>query len=237
MLLGFFIDAVISPLLLLANVTPAMASLQPHIDCFALLRVILVMLQRGINDEIDDCLEAMQTHHRLFFRLYFSCMKAKIHLQVHVVDMWRRWGVLLSCFGPERHHKLMKRAMSFSYNNPGKIALAYDVKTWIDNLKRECTFLPTHLAGTIRSVQQSLIWPGLGNILVVQWAVSCNTECGQGLFSKGDLLQWEEEQVVHIGFCIGFARTTSVAIPYVAFLYKCIPSGPTSWQRQSACIQ
>ena len=137
MLLGFFLD-----------VFPAPAGDQEWADrreCFILLRIILVILQRGNIGDLPTLRSACRSHSELYKRFY-HCIP-KLHEVAHVADYWWWWKALLSCFGPERHHKLMKRVMGFAYKNAGKTALAYDIRTWFKNLDLEELYMPTHLSG------------------------------------------------------------------------------------------
>ena len=140
--LGFFIDAVILPMMI--------PELHEHIQCFMLARTIVALLQRGDYATLDTFQNAVHTHHILFKRLYPQCSKPKLHAAAHISMFWWFWGVLLSCYAPERRHRLMKRIMGFSFNRATRTVMAYDVRTWLQNIKLAHTFEAYHLSGNIR---------------------------------------------------------------------------------------
>jgi len=161
----------------------------------------------------------------------------KIHGQAHVVDFWEYWKVLLSCFGPERHHLIMKRCMSFSYNKACRTALAYDVRIWIKNLQLPNLYEPAHLAGNIRTSSCDVAWPGVDTIVTISaWAGSLQTE--YGMLCKGDLLQYTDADHQMLGSAIGFAKTNVADPRYVVFMHTCIrdPARAGAWRTQSHSI-
>ena len=224
-ILGFFVDIV------LAEVALAKPELQPYVDCFALLRILLNIFERGNIKDIDTARDAMHSHHVLFAKLYPSSMKQKIHGQIHIIDFWVHWGALLSCFGPERHHLIMKKCMSFSYNKAHLTALAYDVRLWVNNLQLPDLFEPIHLAGTIRIVDREISWLPEG-MRVRAWSGSLQTVAG--MISKRDLIQWGRD--ASLGFAIGFAQTTSAAIPYLAFVHPCELHRPGYYKKLASVV-
>ena len=182
-LLGFFVDVVVKDV-----AASAVTTLQPYIDCFDLLRILLNIFEHGDVAEIGVARDVMHSHHVLFARLYPICMKLKVHGQVHIIDFWEYWQRLLSCFGPERHHLIMKRCMAFSYKKAADTALAYDVRIWLNNLENPALYEPVHLAGTVHTAATHVEWPGLpAGMTITAWAVSL--KCEQGTFHKSDLLQ------------------------------------------------
>jgi hypothetical protein len=225
-LLGFFLDAVVKP--------GVGASLSPYLDCFDLLRIILSIFQQGRLIDIPTLGAAMQTHHVLFVQLYPESAKPKVHQQVHILDFWLYWKELLSCFGPERHHRLMKRVMGFSYRGAHKTALAYDVRIWIKNLGRGDLFMPMHLAGTIRAWDYGVFWQGCGQVTFSKRAASLN--CEFGMLSKNDLVQYREHGVVRVAFVAGFAATIAPHVWYVAVVWPCEALSPTIWRRQCTSL-
>ena len=110
--LGLFVDVMVKP--------DAAEELAPYLACFDLLRVMMAILQSGNLRDAPTLQAAMQAHHELYIQLYHRI--PKLHSQPHIVDFWLYWEYLLSCFGPERHHKLWKSIARFSYRHCTKRA-------------------------------------------------------------------------------------------------------------------
>ena len=205
--------------------------LQPYLDCFNLLRVLLTIFERSNFEDIATAKDSMQTHHIATARLYPRSLEMKIHGQVHIIDFWEYWKVLLSCFGPERHHLIMKRCMSFSYRKSCNTALAYDTRIWFQNLKSANLSQPMHLAGNIHAANREVNWPGMDATMLFT-TYSCNLQTERGMLQKHDLLQWGDAGSTQVGIAIGFASTNNVAIPYVAFIHACLPAVAGAWRTQ-----
>ena len=136
MLMGLFLDIVIVPLGILGE----------HVDCLKMLVAIISLLQVGDISRTSELRTAIHTYHVLFFRLYPQCAKTKLHALQHVVDSWEYWMTLLSCFGPERKHRLMKKVMQFSYRNAGKTTLAHSIRKYIRSLLLPHAFTAVHFS-------------------------------------------------------------------------------------------
>ena len=194
MCLGFFVDAVISPL--------EIEGMQEYIDCFALLRAIIRIFTMADKTQIPLLKETIKAHHVLFAKLYAECCKPKLHALAHVAWFWEYWEALLSCWGPERHHKIMKKVMRRTFRNASKTALAFDLRRWFNNLSDESLYKPVHLAGTVRRLQQDIVAEG-HVITLVAWSLLLNTETGH--IYKSDLLQFGD---FRLGRVLGFVEAS-----------------------------
>jgi hypothetical protein len=218
-LLGFFLDAIVAPMKL--------AILQPYIDCFVMLRIIFTILQRADIQDLELLKDATQTHHSLYMELYPLCLKPKLHAVAHIYDFWKRWHRLLSCFAPERHHRCMKKTMSFSYNRSQMTTLAYDVRSWFKSLDNDAIFQPTHLVGPRECDRE--VYIGGRVVLIQAWSLSLNTE--KGHLYKGDALQWFHG-TTQVGFAIGFVKAhVDNEDRYFAFVRGCTKSSEVAWVR------
>jgi hypothetical protein len=205
-------------------------ALREQLDCFDHLRVILSILQQGDASKMQTLYDASVAHHILYKRYYRAIMK--LHNQFHVLDFWSYWGVLLSCFGPERHHKLFKRVLSFSYNRSGKTALAYDVRLWIQNLELPELYKPYHMMGKVRPCAFAVQCGGEPwNVIAVAGAVTTP----EGKLSKGDLLQYDVNGHVQVSFTFGFGELNNFAL--VAFVWPCDLLPDSSWRKQSDRVE
>ena len=207
-------------------------SMLPYLDCFDLLRVMLGIFQRGDRNDLPTLRIAMQTHHELYRSLY-HCI-AKVHGQVHIMDYWDYWGPLLSCFGPERHHKLFKKVCSYSYNKFERSTLAHDVRAWAKALSRPQLFQPIHLCGKLRQCRCELRWPGCRNLVILHaWSGSLTTE--HGLIAKGDVVQYTCGATVSIAVALGFAWSDSTEVEsYLAVVEPCTFVASSIWEKTDA---
>ena len=211
MVLGFIIDLTIRE--------NASDELQRYILCFDLLRIILCILQRGDINELATFKDAMQTHHNEYMMLYHRI--PKLHAAHHVVHMWRYWGSLLSCFGPERHHLLMKRVLRFAYKNCTKSILAYDVRQWMKHVRDQNVFRPFHLVGKLHDTDVEVMLTTSGAVYrFLSWAGCLNSL--SGLLSKGDVLQYKVNGSTFLGLALGFGKTSAAEpFTYAAFVRPC----------------
>lgn len=218
-LLGFFMDVVMK--------NDAPPSLSLVLQCFDLLRIMMTIFQRGDAKHIPTLQTAMQTHHEIYVQLYHAI--PKVHMQRHVVDFWLRWGYLLSCFGPERHHKIMKQVMRFTYHGAHKSALAYDVRLWLNTLNLKQLYMPTHLSRSVHAENFEVTCPGGRVLTFTEWSVGLNTEFGE--LAKGDMLQYTYDSVLSIGLVKGFASTAQPDQIFVAVTVPCRRLTATTWSR------
>ena len=134
----------------------------------------------------------------------------------------------MSCFGPERHHRLFKTIASFSYSACGQTALAYDVRTWVRALYEEHVYMPIHLAGKTRSCNVNVDWPGC----CIQTFTSCaaSLACTSGRLHKKDLLQYKSGRYDSVCIAIGFLRnsTQQEGPEFVAAAHPCAQAGNMS---------
>ena len=79
--------------------------------------------------------------------------------------------------------------------------MAYDVRTWLQNIKLAHTFEAYHLSGNIRKNDVTI-----DGLFFSSWSLWVQTPLG--MFGKGDLLQWSgfaDIGLAELGFAIGFA--------------------------------
>ena len=213
-LICFFLDEVVR--------SHADDELVRYLDCFALLRIILTILKRGLSKDIPLLRRVIQMHHVLYFSLHK--LIPKIHNAAHIADFWAYWGCLLSCFGPERHHRLLKKVMSWSYRGAQRTTLCYDVWSWMDRLGKDSTHIPYHLIGTIKPVNLSICGVSVS-------ATSASMQTPLGGLVKNDLLQYKQNGRLCIGFincfaqCGGNDKVFVVVVPCVHLV---------SWRRGDA---
>ena len=89
--------------------------------------------------------------------------------------------------------------MAFSFNNGGKIALAYDVRIWFRNLEDPAVFMAVHLSGKVKEVDVRINIGGIGEGRLTKWATEMNTT--SGMVCRHDLLDFQ-----NFGFALGFAE-------------------------------
>ena len=226
-LFGFYLDVVIAPL--------EIEALALFLDCFLTFRIILKILQGADIKRLSLLYDTTVAHATLFKICYPNCLKPKFHQVFHVHDMWKYWGELLSCFAPERHHKLMKAIMDFAYKRPQLTALAYDVRQWVRNLQDDNVYLPIHLVDHIHEVGLQISLAGDGAV-VEAWARGIQTETGY--MKVSDVLQWELEGVC-LGQAYGFVKVRMQAdgrIEHVALLNPYKQVSGFQWELRGAAL-
>ena len=95
----------------------------------------------------------------------------------------------------------MKRIMGFSFNRATRTVMAYDVRTWLQNIKLAHTFEAYHLSGNIRKSDVTI-----DGLFFSSWSLWVQTPLG--MFGKGDLLQWAgfaDLGLAELGFAISVA--------------------------------
>ena len=130
----------------------------------------------------------------------------------------------MSCYAPERRHRLMKRIMGYSFNKPTRTVMALDVRLWLKNIQFGVTFQDYHLSGTINSIDVRV-----NDIYFSKWSLWVQTPIG--MFGKGDLLQWATS--VNLGFAIGFAIASGTCVAMVTSLQKAAGS---NWTKRHGAI-
>ena len=128
--LGAFTDCVVSP--------KNLPTLTAHVVCFALLRAISAIFTMGyLAIEFVDRLEQLLAdYHVKYLELYPQCGKPKLHYIRHVPQCFRKFGVVLSCFGPERKHRLAKRLGQFCFKNCNKTITAHDLREMTQQVQK-----------------------------------------------------------------------------------------------------
>ena len=201
MMLGLFLDVVVAPLNL---------GLEVHLQRFTLLRIIILLLQDGNASSLPCFEQSPRTHHTLFNHVYWNLSKNKLHGVMHIVDAWKRWRKLLSCFGPARHHKIMKRAMSFCYKRGDKSCLAYDVRRFMTKIHDATSFQQIHWGGAISSEPFNV---SVGGRQISITFCSAEVVAVRGRMFKKDLLQWNDAaNVASVGFALGFWYNVSCRV-------------------------
>jgi hypothetical protein len=221
-LLGMFINVVVKPLMI--------AALQDVLDCFDLLQTMLWILQTGDPAYIPELKRVIHVHHVLFNLCFPLCRIPKLHAMIHIPTLWILHGVLLSCFAPERHHKLMKKVMAFAYRNATRTALAYDVRQAINLLCDPLTFQPTHLgAGGSKKLGLVVNLPGRGEATLTDFSYELTTP--GGTVKRSDLLLLSDGS---LGFAVGFVKVVLGRQTFhAAIMHMCDQLSEKTWRKQS----
>ena len=96
----------------------------------------------------------------LYLKLCPDCIKPKLHLTVHVVDAWLKFGVLLSCFATERKHRSFKRTLQFAYKEYCSTALSMELRR-LDRRRTSRRDTRCHAQGPAKS-RRFVLGPGPG---------------------------------------------------------------------------
>ena len=165
------------------------------------------MFRKGDLSCVNQLRRGIHTHHMLFGMLYKACLKTKIHMSQHCVDSWVFWKRLLSCFGPERKHKIMKMVGHNSYNRFSSSCLYHTIKLWMEGLMHENAFESVHLCGTIYDCHglQRVWMQRFGLVSIVDWSQMLRTPLG--LLGVDDLVMYKSISALDTyGIILAFAR-------------------------------
>ena len=92
--------------------------------------------------------------------------------------------------------------------------LAYDIKTWMQNLDRPDLYLAVHLSGKVRAVAAQVLLPHRA-ITFEAWPAHLNTP--MGLLATGDMLQFTTDSGEYLGLALGFGRVAAT-LEHVSFV-------------------
>ena len=106
-ILSFFNEVVLEPAGLLSD----------HVRCFRYLADILDILKRSTADLVPQLRQCIDDHARLHHTLYPICLKPKYHWLFHIPEHLQQFGVCLSCFAPERKHRMVKSMAAHVFNH------------------------------------------------------------------------------------------------------------------------
>lgn len=84
-----------------------------HIQCFTLLRLIVLILSQGPHasmPHIDLLRQSIERHHQIYVTIYPDGVKPKFHQLLHIPEDMLKLGSLLACFVTERKHREVKAA-------------------------------------------------------------------------------------------------------------------------------
>ena len=120
--------------------------------------------------------------------------------------------------------------LRFSYRKANETVLAYDVRTWLNQLERDELYMPVHLLGKSRAVNVAFMMDS--GVLVQFIALSSGMNTEMGMLAKGDLLQYVCNGVDVLGSAIGFASTSCSRVAAFVNPYSRMDGG-VLWKRES----
>lgn len=146
------ISAVIALCFLFACVFDGSARFAQHARLCELARECLEILLAGdiavgLADRLDDAFEELQT---ILLLLYPWCAVPKLHLMRHIKDALEKHRVNMSCCGAERLHRKTKEFGRFAFRNFQDTILVRTIKTFLDALEDDRSFLHTEFEGKAR---------------------------------------------------------------------------------------
>ena len=121
--------------------------LSAEIQCFSLLFRITQLLRRGMvaGERLSLLRRLVLDHHARFCELYPQCPKPKLHYMLHIPECIARFGVVLSCFCPERKHKRSNQLGQFAFRNFAETITRRILRREIAALRVPGRFLATKL--------------------------------------------------------------------------------------------
>ena len=158
----------------------------------------------------------MEQLHRQFMRVMPQCRKPKLHFMHHIAPQMRRLGKNLSCFAPERFHKVQNRWLRHVFRNMEVSLVIRNADDMLNHFREADAFQPARLIGHRRAVTSDDIGAELIQragyrpeaTFTATAAASLAGEC-----RKGDVLTWLARGTRHLGKAVGFYELTPMAVP------------------------
>ena len=152
--------------------------------CLSLLHDIgHILSSAGLAVRHNDYLARLvEQYADMYLRLYEECIKPKLHYVRHLPGMIRKFGINLTCFSMERHHRKNKTLATFLYRNIGDVILRRVLCTSLMKMRNPevlrtniisdpWTRKRTRWAGLLRDLDPDLVLLELGS--------SIRTACGE----------------------------------------------------------
>ncbi|CAK0865691.1 unnamed protein product [Prorocentrum cordatum] len=158
--------------------------------CLKAMRKIVCILNLDSKavGKVNELRAAIVIHFKLFTRLNPECVKPKLHFLWHVPDQIERDNSNLSCFGPERRHRLVKGIGSHVFNQMESHILAKLLNDCYANIvDRRETLQQTYLMPRRPWVVPDSFRNVFVNLHMVY--VSEKVHCGVGYIMARDLIQ------------------------------------------------
>ena len=91
--------------------------LRDELKCFGLLFRIVQLLRQGriVGERLRLLRLLVLKHHTMFVELYPACVKPKLHYLFHIPECIALFGIVMSCFCPERKHRKGKHIGHFAF--------------------------------------------------------------------------------------------------------------------------
>ena len=127
-----------------AALTDAMPA---HVACLRFLYTIQVLILMGdrLLAHLALLEELLAAHHDLFLALYGECAKPKLHYMRHLARLLGQFKKVLTCFGPERHHRNTKRMAAFCFREMTCSLLRNSLVLSLQALQEPARFVATKL--------------------------------------------------------------------------------------------
>ena len=143
--LTFFAECVLRPRGKLIDNCDALGKLKLVVD-FTLSEDLVLPL-------INEFEAAIDAHNRDMSRIYPDDMRGrKHHYMLHLPQCVRKVGRTLSCFAPERRHKIGKSRGRFTYRNVAHSILRYDLRGVLQKMAHPHAFCESFLCSPVRRV-------------------------------------------------------------------------------------
>ena len=187
-----FADMVLTPI----------EALTPHATCLRLLYTFQTIIMQGdrARDVVRLLDEIIDAHHELYLLLYPSCGKPKLHYVRHLPRLIAKFGCVLTCFGPERHHRRSKRIAAHAFRNMVHTLISRSSSKVLCELQDPKHFTPVTLGGPKRGYNWTKLLQELGYVSQRQ----SNTLRSRQWFHKDDLVLFNEA-TTRCSWSAGFA--------------------------------
>ena len=177
----------------------------------------------------------MEQLHRQFMRVMPQCRKPKLHFMHHIAPQMHRLGKNLSCFAPERFHKVQNRWLRHVFTNMEVSLVIRNADDMLNHFWEADAFQPARLIGNRRAVKSDDIGAELiqraGYRPEAAFTAKAATSLG-GELRKGDVLTWLAHGTRHLGKAVGFYELLPMSVPWgrqvAALVEECV-ARPHGW--------
>ena len=218
--LGLFCELVLLP----------SGQLPEHASLIVLMCEILELLQMSdaAVPHAGRLEDLMEQYHREYMVVMPQCRKPKLHYMHHTPRQMRKFGKCVSCFAPERYHRMNKGWLNHIYRHM-EVALAVrNADDLVNHMKQASSFEPIHLVGALRAINGRDVAADLlvrAGVDIGQTTKALRVQTTKGMLHNGDVMMWSEAGVRHLGACKGFY---ALGDRHAAHVEECVER-PVGW--------
>jgi len=202
MMLDFFATLFLSPRRLMNE----------HVRCMAMLVVVLEFVEMGdrVMGFLPEFMAAVETHIGAFRALHPDCVTPKTHYVTHVPRNAMDSGVFVTCFGPEREHKISKAVANWIFNSLGKSLITRMVYQFEQRTLEAKYFQMPRLLHE-KNIHIGRFFPDVINIPgVTELVEGRELRSHMGTYGRNDIVLYVVDASVHVGSVVALLKIVTV---------------------------